>query len=83
PGEGARVMATILFTDIVDSTVHARKEGDAAWKHTVTMRRSPKPARGCGARLSGAGRGWRGVDSISLQGGRFHCTTEITVVRGG
>ena len=30
-------MATILFTDIVDSTVHARKEGDAAWKHTVTM----------------------------------------------
>ena len=37
PGEGARVMATILFTDIVDSTVRARKEGDAAWKHTVTM----------------------------------------------
>jgi class 3 adenylate cyclase len=37
PGEGARVMATILFTDIVDSTVHARKEGDAAWNHTVAM----------------------------------------------
>ena len=37
PGESARVMATILFTDIVDSTVHARKEGDAAWKHTVAM----------------------------------------------
>ena len=37
PGEGARVMATILFTDIVDSTVQARKKGDAAWKHTVTM----------------------------------------------
>ncbi len=37
PGEGARVMATILFTDIVDSTAHARKEGDAAWKHTVAM----------------------------------------------
>ena len=37
PGEGARVMATILFTDIVDSTVHARTEGDAAWKHTVAM----------------------------------------------
>jgi len=37
PGEGARVMATILFTDIVDSTVHAREEGDAAWKRTVTM----------------------------------------------
>jgi class 3 adenylate cyclase len=37
PGEGARVMATILFTDIVDSTAHARKKGDAAWKRTVTM----------------------------------------------
>ena len=38
PGRGdARVMATILFTDIVDSTVHARTEGDAAWKRTVAM----------------------------------------------
>jgi class 3 adenylate cyclase len=37
PGDGARVMATILFTDIVDSTVQARKKGDAAWKHTVSM----------------------------------------------
>jgi class 3 adenylate cyclase len=31
------VMATILFTDIVDSTVHAQTEGDAAWKRTVAM----------------------------------------------
>ena len=37
PGEGARVMATILFTDIVDSTVRAQTEGDTAWKHTVVM----------------------------------------------
>jgi class 3 adenylate cyclase len=37
PGEGVRVMATILFTDIVDSTIQARKKGDAAWKHTVAM----------------------------------------------
>jgi class 3 adenylate cyclase len=37
PGEGTRVMATILFTDIVDSTVHARTEGDAAWKRTMAM----------------------------------------------
>jgi class 3 adenylate cyclase len=37
PGEGTRVMATILFTDIVDSTVHARAEGDAAWKRTMAM----------------------------------------------
>jgi class 3 adenylate cyclase len=37
PGEGARVLATILFTDIVDSTVLARNAGDASWKRTVAM----------------------------------------------
>jgi class 3 adenylate cyclase len=37
PGEGGRVMATILFTDIVDSTVRAREDGDVAWKRTVAM----------------------------------------------
>ena len=37
PGEGARVMATILFTDIVDSTVRARKDGDVAWRRTAKM----------------------------------------------
>ncbi len=37
PGERDRVMATILFTDIVDSTARARKDGDVAWKRTVAM----------------------------------------------
>jgi len=37
PGEGARVMATILFTDIVDSTIYARQKGDAAWRRTAAM----------------------------------------------
>jgi class 3 adenylate cyclase len=37
PGEKARVLATILFTDIVDSTVLARDAGDASWKRTVAM----------------------------------------------
>ena len=37
PGEGARVLATILFTDIVDSTAQARQKGDAAWKRTAAM----------------------------------------------
>jgi hypothetical protein len=37
PGESARVMATILFTDMVGSTEQARKAGDAAWKRTVAM----------------------------------------------
>jgi len=37
PGQDARVMATILFTDIVDSTALARAAGDASWKRTVSM----------------------------------------------
>jgi class 3 adenylate cyclase len=37
PGEKARVLATILFTDIVDSTVLARDAGDASWRRTVAM----------------------------------------------
>jgi class 3 adenylate cyclase len=36
-GSDARAMATILFTDIVDSTVQAQREGDAAWKRTAAM----------------------------------------------
>jgi class 3 adenylate cyclase len=37
PGDEARVLATILFTDIVDSTALARDAGDASWKRTVAM----------------------------------------------
>jgi class 3 adenylate cyclase len=37
PGDHARVMASILFTDIVGSTAQARTEGDAAWKRTLAM----------------------------------------------
>ena len=45
PGESARVMATILFTDIVGSTEQARKAGDAAWKATVAMHDGRRPHR--------------------------------------
>jgi pimeloyl-ACP methyl ester carboxylesterase len=38
-------MATILFTDIVDSTVHARQEGDAAWKRALHDGWKVDPAR--------------------------------------
>jgi class 3 adenylate cyclase len=31
------VLATILVTDIVDSTALARDAGDASWKRTVAM----------------------------------------------
>jgi hypothetical protein len=35
PGGEARAMATILFTDIVDSTGRARDAGDESWKRTL------------------------------------------------
>lgn len=37
PGRGLRSIATILFTDIVDSTRRAQSEGDTAWRHTIEM----------------------------------------------
>ena len=37
PGESARAMATILFTDMVGSTAQAQEAGDAAWTRTRTM----------------------------------------------
>jgi hypothetical protein len=38
PGTGGvRVIRTMLFTDIVDSTGRARRRGDAAWRRTVDM----------------------------------------------
>ena len=37
PGGERRAMATILFTDIVDSTVLARGAGDVAWRRTLDM----------------------------------------------
>ena len=36
-GTEARAMATILFTDIVDSTARARAVGDDSWKRTLAM----------------------------------------------
>jgi class 3 adenylate cyclase len=36
-GGEARAMATILFTDIVDSTARASEAGDASWKRAVAM----------------------------------------------
>jgi class 3 adenylate cyclase len=36
-GGEARAMATILFTDVVDSTARASDVGDASWKRTAAM----------------------------------------------
>src|SRR3954468_16123070 len=35
PAPGARVLATVLFTDIVDSTRRAAALGDGAWRRTL------------------------------------------------
>lgn len=37
PGQGIRSIATILFTDIVDSTGRAQRRGDVAWQKSVDM----------------------------------------------
>jgi class 3 adenylate cyclase len=35
PADGDRVLATVLFTDIVDSTSHLSRLGDAAWRELL------------------------------------------------
>jgi class 3 adenylate cyclase len=37
PGRETRVSATILFTDIVESTARASEAGDTSWRRTVAM----------------------------------------------
>jgi pimeloyl-ACP methyl ester carboxylesterase len=55
-----RVLATIMFTDIVDSTVHAAEMGDRRWKdaieaHNDAIRRSFTLHRGHEVRFTGDG----------------------------
>jgi class 3 adenylate cyclase len=57
----ARALATVLFTDIVDSTVHAARMGDAAWgellsRHHAIVRE--EIARFGGTEISTAGDGF-------------------------
>src|SRR5262245_6264298 len=58
--EPDRVLATIMFTDIVDSTVRAAELGDRRWKETVeahndAIRRSLSLNRGREVRFTGDG----------------------------
>jgi len=51
PAAGQRVLATILMTDIVDSTAFAERAGDVAWgrlmeQHLATLRRALDRFRG-------------------------------------
>jgi class 3 adenylate cyclase len=54
------VLATILFTDIVDSTLQAREMGDKAWRelvqaHDATVRREMARFRGSEVKSLGDG----------------------------
>jgi class 3 adenylate cyclase len=58
--ESRRVLATLLFTDIVDSTGHARRLGDAAWRellerHRLAVRREASRHNGMEVDTAGDG----------------------------
>lgn len=60
PDPGERVLATILFTDIVDSTAAAERNGDRAWKrllesHHEDVRRLLESHRGREVKMTGDG----------------------------
>jgi class 3 adenylate cyclase len=58
--ESRRVLATLLFTDIVDSTGHAQRLGDAAWRalldrHNLAVRREVSRCNGTEVDATGDG----------------------------
>jgi class 3 adenylate cyclase len=58
--ESRRVLATLLFTDIVDSTGHAQRLGDAAWRallerHKLVVRREVSRCNGTEVDTTGDG----------------------------
>jgi class 3 adenylate cyclase len=58
--ESRRTLATLLFTDIVDSTGHAQRLGDAAWRalleqHNLTVRREVSRCNGTEVTTTGDG----------------------------
>jgi class 3 adenylate cyclase len=59
-GAGERVVATVLFTDIVDSTAMAQRMGDAAWldllrRHNISLRSDLNTFRGREVSTTGDG----------------------------
>jgi len=60
PRESRRVLATLLFTDLVDSTGHAQRLGDTAWRallerHTLAVRREVSRCNGTEVDTTGDG----------------------------
>ncbi len=60
PDEGERLLTTVLFTDIVDSTASAERQGDRAWTHLLAthhedVRRLLETHRGREVKMTGDG----------------------------
>jgi class 3 adenylate cyclase len=60
PAHGERVLATLLFTDIVDSTAIAARLGDRAWRarlegHDEVVRQALRETRGAEIKTTGDG----------------------------
>jgi class 3 adenylate cyclase/glutamine cyclotransferase len=76
---GGHVLATVLFTDIVDSSTYARELGDARWRallgrHHAMVRNSLK--RHHGREIDNAGDGFFAVFSDQVDA--IRCACEIT-----
>jgi class 3 adenylate cyclase len=82
PGERNRVLATVAFTDIVDSTAHALELGDHAWQavldrhHTIIRR---ELARFGGRELDTAGDGFLTSFDGPARAVRFACRARDAV----
>ena len=83
---GARLLAAVLFTDIVDSTAHARRIGDRRWKeligrHHAIVRRELK--RYGGRELDTAGDGFFASFNEPAAAIRCACATAEAVRKLG
>jgi class 3 adenylate cyclase/acyl-coenzyme A thioesterase PaaI-like protein len=84
--ESQRVLTTLLFTDIVDSTGHAQRLGDTAWRalleqHHVTTRR--EVARCNGAEVATTGDGFLARFDSPAQAIEAACAVRRAVERLG
>jgi class 3 adenylate cyclase len=84
--ESQRVLTTLLFTDIVDSTGHAQRLGDAAWRalleqHHVATRR--EVARCNGAEVATTGDGFLARFDSPAQAIEAACAVHRAVERLG
>jgi class 3 adenylate cyclase len=86
PKEAERVLATVLFTDIVDSTASAASMGDGAWRQVLDRhdRISQNTVDDCGGRLvKGTGDGMLATFDAPARGLRCAQTLRSTLSDAG